>query len=193
MNKFDLDLYDFITMSENFQPAFEIATKYESFRKKLIKDFWDKVISKLEEKSSKLNGWIPWVYDEVIKGYDRIAGLHHKTYTCDEYDDSVGTCFFNHGGGQICYGVYFNKDVPTLNYEKVMNYASRIIKDGWKLAPKSWWFPIYKYTDENFTSYSSLKKILPSEGDFLAEDYANKLIATHIEFIVFIEKFGTKY
>jgi hypothetical protein len=193
MDKYQEAIFDFATMDENFEFTFEIGNNFELFRRKLISDFWDSVVRLLNGKVSELNGWIAWREDEVVKGAGTIAGIYSMDYYSDEYDVSVSTSFCNWGDGRILYGVCFNKEVPTIKYDKIMSSAKKTIKGDWRFAPESWYYPVYKYTDENFNNYSSLRKILPNQKELLAEEYADNLIAAHKELYFLIDKFGIKF
>ena len=46
---------------------------------------------------------------------------------------------------------------------------------------------------DNFNTYETLRKLLPAEGYFLAKEYAETLINTHVELYPLIEKFGIKF
>ena len=47
--------------------------------------------------------------------------------------------------------------------------------------------------NENFNTYETLRKILPSEGDGLAKEYAETLVNAHKELYPLTEKFGMEY
>ena len=193
MDKYQEAIFDFATKDENFEFTFEIGNKFELFKRKLINDFWDEVVHKLNEKANEINGWIPQREDEVIKGCTTIAGIYNKDYSCDKYNNSVSISFCNYGDGRILYGICFNWDVPGINYTKILSSAKKALGKEWLFAPESWGWPVYKFTDENFKKYLSLKKILPSQKDLLAEEFADKLITTHKELFFLINKHGIKF
>ena len=195
MNKFDQDLYEFIITPENFEAVFELSNNFKVFKDKLIKDFWKKVLSNLEFTAPELKNWKASIEESVPK--KGMIYLSHNDYysdDSDEIDPSVCSGFFIEVSHRIILGVSFNRNIEKLNYEKVRKFAPQILKEGWKLSPLNGWsFPIYKYMDEDFHSYGTLRKILPSEGDYLAREYAERLIAAHIELYPLIEKFGVKF
>lgn len=197
MNKFDDDLYNFIIKPENFEPVFELSNRFNDFKERLIINFWRKVVSYLEFNEPELKGWKYCIQEEVPQSGSMIY-LYKDEY-CSKITQepaSVLTTFYNEvsGGGKIILGVSFDRTLSKLNYEKVRKFAAQIIKAGWKLSPPNiWTFPIYKYMDEDFNSYDSLRKILPSEEDYLAKEYADTLMSTHIELYPLIEKFGIKF
>lgn len=187
MNKFDKDLYEFVTSVENFEPAFEIANKFELFKAKLIKDFWRNVFENLKPYKKDLEGWLS--FQET----DSLIWLYHKKYCNQDEIASIATCFYNYGSGRIMLGIYFNKEINSFKYEKVREFAAKMIKDEWRLGPKTDSFPIYKLMNENFNTYETLRKILPLEGDGLAREYAETLVNAHKELYPLIEKFGVEF
>lgn len=197
MNKFDHDLYEFVTSVENFEPAFEIANKFDFFKKRLIENFWQKVIDNIELNIKhayipELNGWI--ASDNGIKS-SNILGIYNDEYCNKNYHyPSVETCFLNWGDGRIIVGLFFNTEerIKGLDINKVRNYIKKTLLKNWKLAPLGYSLPIYKFMKDNFNTYETLRKILPSEGDFLANEYAETLINIHKELYPLIEKFGIK-
>lgn len=186
MNKFDDDLYDFVIKPENFEPVFELANRFDDFKEKLIKDFWRNVFENLKS-CKNLDDW----YAE--QETDSLIWLFNKKYCDQDEIASIATCFYNYGSGRIMLGIYFNKEINTFNYEKVREFAEKMIKDEWRLGPKNDSFPIYKLMNENFNTYETLRKIFPSEGDGLANEYAKALVNAHKELYPLIEKFGIKF
>ena len=192
MDKYQQAIFDFATKDENFEFTFEIGNNFELFRRKLINDFWDNVVFLLKEKSIELNGWIPWKENEVVTGGDTIAGIYSNEYYSENYDTSANISFFNWGDGRVLYGIFFNQKVPGINYDKILEFAQKTIKSDWQIAPKSWWWPVYKYTGENFKTFLSLQKILPNQREALAEEFVNNLINAKSELSFLIVKFGVK-
>ncbi len=193
MDKYQEAVFDFATKDENFEFTFEIGDHFELFKRKLINGFWDEVVHKLNEKATEINGWIPRRENEVIKGDTTIAGIYNKDYSCDKYNNSVNISFCNYGDGRILYGICFNWDVPGISYNKILSSAKKVLGKEWLVAPESWSYPIYKMTDENFKKYQSLKKILPSQKESLAEEFSDKIITTYKELSFLIEKNGIKF
>lgn len=186
MNKFDEDFYKFVTAEENFEAIFEIGKKFKFFKEKLISDFWEKVYIILKnEYKEELNGWEPSNENNWISLY------HLKYCNKDEYS-SIGTAFGNQNHNPWV-GVWFHKAINSNNYELVRKFAEKMIKNDWRLGSKSEEFPIYKVLDDNFNTYETLRKILPSEGDWFAKEYAKTLVNTHKELYPMIEKFGVKF
>ncbi len=199
MDKFDQNLYEFVTLAENFEPAFEIANKFDFFKKRLIGSFWQKVIDNIELNIKhydipELNGWI--ASDKGIIKSPNILGIYNDEYCNESYHyPSVETCFLNWGEGRIIVGLFFNPEerIKGLDINKVRNYIKKTLLKNWKLAPLGYSLPIYKFMNDNFNTYETLRKMLPSEGDFLAKEYAQILINTHKELYPLIEKFGIKF
>ncbi len=199
MNKFDEDLYEFITTPDNFEASFEIANKFEVFKKKIIEDFWQKVIENIElniqlDKRTELKDWI--ISDENIIVNNGCLGIYNDKYCSEKLIcTSVETCFQNWSSGNIVVGLYFNSQekIKGLNKNNIIAYCKKNVSNDWKLSSPTYDLPIYKRMKENFNSYDTLRKILPSEGDFLAKEYAQTLIDTHIELYPLIEKFGVKF
>lgn len=193
MNKFEKDFYNFVTAEENFEAAYDIAMKFEGLKEELIERFWKNVFSILKVYEKDLDGW--YSYSDFLEdGEDLIGGLYHEKYTNSDDKASIGTCFYLCRDGRIMLGIYFDKDVNAFkNYEKVREFAGKMIKNDWRVGPSTDSFPIYKFMEDNFKSYETLRKILPSSGDELAKEYAEVLINAHKELYPLIEKFGGNF
>ena len=88
------------------------------------------------------------------------------------------------------YGLWITEEFTTLfDREKVFKSAKDHKISGWKFRSD---YPFYKLLPEDFSQYSSLRKIQPGKRSSLVNHYSNEIVRAINELEPFINKYILK-
>jgi len=168
MDKFEEEIFDYLTEEDNFRPAYEIHQFFPEVKKKLITDFWNLVSKSLKIKTNDTN-WEVEIYDNIFDRYSKM-GLHLD----NQYNKDLRV-IFERLHGNVYYGLWINKKSTDLNVPKINDYANTI--EGLKEieSPNNAYWLGSAYLDQDFQNLHTLESILPDKREILVDEYSNLL------------------
>ncbi len=151
-------IYDLVTKNENFEFAFDIHSRFESIKERLIQEFWDLLIISFKKK---------------FPNY-KFSNEENNDFNCDVSIKTIPnfTFYFLLDDNVYEYGFVFQhngtKKQKNEAQDKFENILEECILD---FDDKSSLF--YENGKEEFNNLFSLKKILPENKALLIEKYIN--------------------
>ena len=188
MNKYEEEVFQFITKEENFETAFEIYQKMPAIKNKLIENFWKSVMNNLTSKimntdfKAKISSN---VFETYSKCYLFLDGLGDFRIQYEKLYDKVYLGLWVWDGSEVERRLSKEKDIYNiLRSDKILN--------GW--SQNKWWWA-WKYTTYDFNAYETLKKTLLGSPDLdsFAEEVAADLFNLAVEFVDLLRKITTEY
>lgn len=149
-------IYDLVTKNENFEFAFDIHSRFESIKERMIQEFWDLLIISFKKKfpnykfsNEENNDFNFEIFISSIKNTSFYINFEEETY-------------------QYGFGILHNgtkKNIKEIE-EKFINVLNEY---SYEPENKTSWF--YENNEEEFESSFGLKKILPKNRTLLIEKY----------------------
>lgn len=175
MNDSNKQIFDTLTEPQNFRTVLAILKRFEIIKDQLLIDFWTMVRIKMDELIGK-NGNIWKTSLEDVLGRDAMLWLYKSEWVYDistEYID-LGVCY-SELAKKVGYGIWIDEahGSQRQNLETMRDYFKKRVE--FSNFEKTKWFPLYDYTDYDFSLNDNLEHILPGKTEELAQQFAVKL------------------
>jgi len=176
MDKYEQEMFNFLTQRENFEAMLRMKTAYTSVRLHLLEQFWALVIDKLEKKLIAIKG--DWkVYNPPNKQHDHAKVVVYKeSWLLHSISDHpfVGLAW-EHLYTKPFYGVWYDVKSNKINAQKLINDLLSVSRE-YKMSQESEWWPAWKYGEYFLSDDADISNILPDLRDITAEMYAGALV-----------------
>jgi hypothetical protein len=174
MDQYEQELYNFLIQENNFNTMVKIMDQYQMVKENLLHDFWNKVSEKIYTLLSTRKGDWQVLNPNNKERSDAKLILYKAHWKGNESHPFVGVAWEKLFGNPY-YGVWVNMDSNKINFDLVDTKIQSIRKDYNYRRDHTWW-PLWQFGGLNFSNNSELNKILPNRSEYLATEYAEKLI-----------------
>lgn len=167
------EMFEFFTSKENFELVSSIYEQFEGVKSKLLTDFWQLVIEKLELIAMD-SIWTVESYDEGIDLKDSAVWLYKNNHFNVADETAIVWVSFENISSRVYAHLQRDSDYIEPGNDFLIKCLSEIKGyDKPRGAIKQ--ELCYIYTDDDFSHSKALKKILPYNRELLADSYANLL------------------
>lgn len=162
MSKFDQKAFEFLTKPDNWDIAKDIYDKMTFIREQLVKEFWNAVMAEVKKKID-LSQWVPYEKDDVV-------GIEHSSWKTS-FSVEFGRMY-----SDVWLGIWCDSASPKLQakYKEIAIQLKSVEKKLTKTDATS--YPAWFYLGDNFSQWTTLDKLLPSNRTKMVESYSSMLI-----------------
>lgn len=184
MDKFDREIFDFLTEPEHFNQMLKVQKHFWMVRHNLLEEFWKLVLVKVQEKIGDQSE--KWHAKRNYKVDARWSSLWlvKEDWRKDVKGESMPLAISWESLCQdVHYGVWIKNDSKVWDPVRMREQGFKIAKQHKMDTDKHYW-PVKYYPKEyDFNHHQNLKHILPTVREETASEFANILwdIATTFE------------
>ncbi len=174
MDKYEQELYNFLTQEMNFGTMLKVINQFKQVRENLLDEFWNGVYDKLVKSINIKNG--NWkVFNPGNKVHSNAKLIIYKDAWIDNGQHPFAGVAWENLFANSYFGVWVNMDSNKVDYAFIdSNLQNMRNINGYK-TEKQWW-PLWKYGKYDFSNNSELLYILPEKSDPIINDYAELLL-----------------
>ena len=165
MSIYEEEMFKYITKVENFEVAFEISELFPDVTKKVIAQFWGQVKNKLIESTNNTH-WVVSLDDDVFSTWSSL------NLTREKWKESFYV-MYEKLHENVYYGLWINYEHNDLDMNRIVRHVENI-ESLYDMKKSKYWLG-YTHIGEDFNSINTLKKILPSRNNDLADELAKLL------------------
>lgn len=176
--KYESEVYEYLTIPENFETAWELSEQLNAVKDRLIEDFWNDVYSRLNELTED-EEWCTEPNVSYRKGGDVFIYLRD--------DKNIKVCF-NNTNKNTYWGIWCNKSEEGYNWELFWNKRQNGIQKWDLLQRNDTIWPAWNYYGLDFTTLPGVIKLIKAERGTLVEETANNLVRIANDFKEEIEE-----
>lgn len=180
------EMFDFFTSKENFELVSNIYEQFEDVKTKLLTDFWQQVIEKVEL-LVKSTDWQIESYEAGVDLNDSALWLHKINHYHQVDATPVIWVSYENLNSRVYAHLQRDSNYINLGNDVLIKHLSEIkqyIKSRGIIKEEL----CYIWTDDDFSQTKSLKKILPYNRELLADSYAKLIVDMANDLEVIMDK-----
>jgi hypothetical protein len=176
MNNYEEEIFNFLTTRQNFENVIRVREHWDMIQQKLLIDFWDLVIEKIDKGLEELN--LEW--KTFLKGSYSVSNssiwLFKKEWEVNtEETPPIRLEWQAMMFSTLHYGITVNLNSKLWNPSKMFSFLREDINIQ-KHQSNGNWYPYYVDAPYSFETPKGLLRILPENRDEIANEYANTLL-----------------
>lgn len=184
MSNVDKEVFNFFTTENNFLTMCKVVHHYESVKKKLLIEFWNLVMNKLNELNQNTNNkWSIEITGDVSDRRTKIL-IFKKTWTKEVNKLPLVAAGYERlaQNNWPFLGLWINNDAKNVDIKSLLDYARKIPEyTEYEDDDDNWW-PFWKETELDFSEDEAYLRILPENRNALVDCFAIDLIDFANEF-----------
>ncbi len=189
------EFFEFLTTEENLKGLIIAKNQFPIVREKLIQDFWNSVLTKINEKLKAYPEWEAVLEPNITKWYSKLY-IKEKKATLFEKNQlpSFIFCFQRLNQHYPYVGFWINEETTEYNRETVKEYMAVQQKEHFSEFKgfEEWWLVWDEIADFDLSIDETLLQIRPDVMHEKAQDFADRLFTLfeHTqEQLIYIKKF----
>jgi hypothetical protein len=180
MEKWEEDIFSFLTEKEHFESLIKIAPYYEKVKKELLSQFWEAVYQKIQAFVKSKDGWQVSKPNDIFERNAHILLYKNSWVPQGEWASiSLGWEWLTFSKPFFC--LLINHDSKVLDIEKAMREGELLInmvneKFNFELEGNYGWWAFWQYAEIDFNTDTEFIKILPDNRELLIDSFSNTII-----------------
>jgi len=169
MNKYEEELYNFLTLRENFEAMLKVNSQFSIVKERLLADFWNHVATILESKVKELSPkWRVLNPPNKERGDAKLI-VYKDDWIINGKHPFVGVAW-EHLHTQPYFGVWADIHSPKIDDALLDKNLENLRLENKFRRDTSWW-PLWEYSGDKFSTDSGLSNILPDNMANTVETY----------------------